>query len=1070
MEKEEDAKEVGTRASRYSARDGLIDFKNYSIGQLLELETSIDPQAFPENHRNLVAALASKQSSQPTLTPTDDSVPGRFSSRDGLLAWIGAKFVHSPLYGQGSIHVGPTETILSGWQRTWLGVPIETQMTFGLEQVRNVVEDGGVLRFQITRKYLPALHIAFTPHALDSMQGLLSKLPQTQSDKFLENWAALRDFNSKLRSISQRPIITPIVVALNIAVFLAMCVTGKSVGQFASQQLMAWGANFGPWTVHGQWWRLFTALFIHLNVAHVGLNMWALWNIGRLSERLFGRATLLFLYICTGLLASLTSIAWNPSVTSVGASGAIFGLFGTFLAFLLRRRREIPASVIRRHWISTTLFVLFNLVSGATQPGIDNAAHVGGLISGLVLGFLLARPLDRAIRASRSIAPSLSAVAFTAAAFALGVWQVNGIGSNLTIPEEYFRKHVDYANGEAENMRLWASLAQSSVQGTLSDADFAARFEKDILPFWEKQKDLLKKDSETLKGPQGQYAQLIAQFAELHYEWSNALIEAAKTRDQERAAESVRLMGKATLLNARLERIALRSQMDHRPRALANAPLVTTVRRLLTGKSTVCVKQPSWYGRAAADTDNQADGPAMRQALGCRAQQLFLAGDYKLLEELMNRTVGRMEDMPDGTSSYAGIVTGLSNLFTFGGLSTEVVFGHTADWRRAIGHSVMADLVEAMAFTEWAWSARGNGYANSVSSQNMAAYAYRTEMAAAALEEIADRAATNPLWYTLSLDVGRDHGLEKEKLRDIFEEGEPQFRRYLPLYSRMLRILMPRWGGSFEDVDAFIDQVYSKSVTARGYERYAELYTTYARFEGDEIDFFRETRAFWSGIRVGYLGLLKRYPKSDAVLNDFAYMACRADDGVTYNQLRRAIGKRLSSSAWTPKYSIEACDKKLASAVEFSDVAPLDLGKDNQIRSLGIFRLGMTPRGVSATKVKPIRQEPDYWVYNSLDSTHNGVLTVVFSLPTQDTDSDVQAIAYSGDERSSPLELPYLDGLSVADVIEKFGQPIKGRFTAHGEMTYKFSNGVYINTLDEQVYRYGIAIVPGPDKFTHIAN
>jgi membrane associated rhomboid family serine protease len=1061
MEKEGDNKEVEGRVGRSSPPDGLVDFKVYSLEQLLELKSVIDGQVFPENHRNLLAALQTKQSSLLTSAPlSGDSVEGRFSSRGGLIGWIGAKLALSPVYGWGSVHIGPTEITLSAWQRTWLGVPIETQLTFAADHVRNVVDDGAILRFEITRKYLPAHQIAFAPQRIDAMSGLAANLPQTQSIGFLERWNVLRDFNDRLREISRRPWITPTLVALNIAVFIAMSVAGKGIGQFGSQQLLAWGANFGPWTVHGQWWRLVTALFIHSNFAHMALNMWALWNIGRLSERLFGRASLLFIYVCAGILASLTSIAWNPNVSSVGASGAIFGLFGAFLAFLLSRRHEIPQSVIRRHWISTTVFVLFNLISGATQANIDNAAHVGGLLSGFVLGLLLARPLDRTVRESRPLAQCFLAGAFAAAALTLGIWQVNGIGSNLTIPEEYFRSHSNYATGETENLQLWASLAQSSLQGNISDADFASRFEKDILPFWETQKDLLRKDSETLKGPQGQYAQLMAKFAKLHFEWASALIEAAESRDEAHTNEAFRLMGQTNLLKARLDRVAMRSLMDHRLRALANAKLVTKLRRLFTNNGPVCVKEPSSYGRTVADTDNKADGPAMRQAVGCHAQQLFMGGDYSPLEAMMKRTAVRLEDMPDESSSYEGIVAGLSDLFRFGGLSTEVVFGHIADWRRAIPNSITADLVESMAFTEWAWSARGNGYANSVSSQNMAAYTFRTEMAAAALEEIADRAATNPLWYTLSLDVGLDQGIDKEKLKEIFDDGEAQSRRYRPLYTRMLRILMPRWGGSFDDVDAFINQVYEKSATARGYERYAELYTRYARIEGDEIDFFEETRAIWSGIRTGYLGLLKRYPKSDVLLNDFAYMACRAEDGVTYNQLRRAIGKRRSSIAWTTKYSVEACDKKLASAAEFSDAAPLDLGKDNRIQSLSAFRLGMTPESVLATKAKPVRQEPGYWAYNTADSKHNGMLTVVFSRPTQNSASKVLAIAYSGDEGSSPLELPYLDGLSVEDVIEKFGQPIKGRLAARGEMTYKFSNGVYINTLDGQVYRYGIAIVP----------
>jgi hypothetical protein len=132
-------------------------------------------------------------------------------------------------------------------------------------------------------------------------------------------------------------------------------------------------------------------------------------------------------------------------------------------------------------------------------------------------------------------------------------------------------------------------------------------------------------------------------------------------------------------------------------------------------------------------------------------------------------------------------------------------------------------------------------------------YACRTEMAAAALDDVADRASNNPLWYTLSLDVGLDQSKDREKLRAIFDQGLAKAPKYRPLYRRMLRILMPRWGGSYDDVDKFINQIYAQTANVRGYERYAELYSTYARMEGDELDLFSDTHAYlndWSSVKV----------------------------------------------------------------------------------------------------------------------------------------------------------------------------------------------------------------------------
>jgi hypothetical protein len=487
---------------------------------------------------------------------------------------------------------------------------------------------------------------------------------------------------------------------------------------------------------------------------------------------------------------------------------------------------------------------------------------------------------------------------------------------------------------------------------------------------------------------------------------------------------------------------------------------VIKTRELFTGHHWNCVGAPPIFDPPVAESDDKNDGPAMRHVLGCRAQQWFMAGDYERLESSMNKFKESLEDLPDGSSSYEGFVGGLIDLFRFGGLAPDTAFGHTADWRRRTKSSTMADLVEAIALSEWAWSARGNGYANSVTSQNMAAYTYRTEMAAAALDDLAGRATDNPLWYVLSLDVGLDQSKDREKLREIFDRGLTEAPQYRPLYRRMLRILMPRWGGSYEDVDKFINQIYAQTVKARGYERYAELYSTYARLEGDELDLFADTPAFWSGMTMGYQGLVKRYPKSDAVLNSFANFACRADDKVTYNRLRGVVGKRLSSTAWSAKYSIEACDKKLAAAGGFLDSITPEALPGERLRVLGGVRLGMTRKELLAAKGNPVLRKDGYWVYNSIDSKHYGVLTVVFSPPTGQSEGVIRAIAYSGDEISSPPELPYLDDLSSVAMLQKYGPQITGHLTLRGEMTFAFRNGVYINTRDEKVYRYGIVAVP----------
>lgn len=137
----------------------------------------------------------------------------------------------------------------------------------------------------------------------------------------------------------------------------------------------------------GDWWRLVTVMFLHNGVMHLALNLWALYQLGSIFETLFGSARFLFTYALAGLVASVASAALARGV-SVGASGAIFGVLGA-LIFSIRRSPRWRHQPWTRGFILQLLFWAgLNILIGFTVPGIDNAAHLGGFVTGLVLGFL----------------------------------------------------------------------------------------------------------------------------------------------------------------------------------------------------------------------------------------------------------------------------------------------------------------------------------------------------------------------------------------------------------------------------------------------------------------------------------------------------------------------------------------------------------------------------------------------------------------------------------------------------------------------------------------------------------
>ncbi len=195
-----------------------------------------------------------------------------------------------------------------------------------------------------------------------------------------------------LRQQSTSMAVTQAIFGINVAVFIAMVMAGVAMFDNPSgQDLVHWGANFGPLTVTGQWWRLLTCVFVHGGLLHIAFNMWCLWDLGRLAESLYGHWTFAVVYLITGLSASLTSLAWNPAVLSVGASGAIFGIAGALLASFYLGEFSMPRAAITGTLRSVAMFVGYNLIFGAVIARTDNAAHVGGLVMGLLLGALIAK-------------------------------------------------------------------------------------------------------------------------------------------------------------------------------------------------------------------------------------------------------------------------------------------------------------------------------------------------------------------------------------------------------------------------------------------------------------------------------------------------------------------------------------------------------------------------------------------------------------------------------------------------------------------------------------------------------
>jgi rhomboid protease GluP len=234
---------------------------------------------------------------------------------------------------------------------------------------------------------------------------------------------------------------TYLLLAINIAVFVWMTMHGVSLRDPTPDQLLHYGANSPSHVLDGEWWRLVTAMFVHIGIVHIATNMWCLWNLGLLGEPLLGPYGMVAVYVLTGVAGNLLSVAWDvirvppqylDRFVGAGASGAVFGIAGILIVLLSNKKLPIPWRELKRLRTSVARFAGINLVIGASTilpffgnvVRIDNSAHIGGFLCGLALG----PGLIPRMTAGRVKYLARQRVVFCGAAFVLslvGYWVAN---------------------------------------------------------------------------------------------------------------------------------------------------------------------------------------------------------------------------------------------------------------------------------------------------------------------------------------------------------------------------------------------------------------------------------------------------------------------------------------------------------------------------------------------------------------------------------------------------------------------------------------------------------------------
>ena len=348
-------------------------------------------------------------------------------------------------------------------------------------------------------------------------------------------------------SATLTPATTALLVA-NGAVFIAMLAYGASFWGGSGEVPLQWGANFGPATKDGQWWRLATAMFVHFGVVHLAMNLWALRDSGRLVERLFGSARFLAIYLASGVAGNLVSlVSQGDAAVSGGASGAIFGLFGALLVLLVRERRQVDPVEFRWLFWGGAAFALASLGLGFVVQGIDNAAHIGGLASGALLGLALARPIVAGATAPARWPRLVAAATFTLAALAIA----------FNVPQPRYRFDEERQARTAirqflqDEQRIAGRLQAIEAlgrKGTESFDELAGRIDADVSKEYQDSFEALAALSISPAAPSAASLDVLRKYALLRGDAAHALAEALRANDPEAVRRALEAMREAPQL------------------------------------------------------------------------------------------------------------------------------------------------------------------------------------------------------------------------------------------------------------------------------------------------------------------------------------------------------------------------------------------------------------------------------------------------------------------------------------------------------------------------------------------
>lgn len=338
------------------------------------------------------------------------------NERDGLLWGLGLTLVISAaldyaLRGQLKREQSPVQLTLDGIESFNFQGP---QKSFRWKDVANVwiepLGSGNTLLLELrpgvgahtgswlSRRRKPMVPLArySVPAQEQLLDAIIKYLSQANpAVAAINTLTQERAFKEKLIALAPRTWVTYALLLANVALWLLMVIQGANILKPSVEMLLLWGGNATSEVQKGQWWRMVSATFLHSGLMHLAMNMLGLWSIGQTVERIYGHRTYLMIYLGSAITGSALSLHFSAQkAVSVGASGAIFGIAGALLVSVYQNRETLPKIFGRQNLSGLGLFVLYSLAQGFVQSGIDNGAHIGGLLAGGMMAYILPARFD----------------------------------------------------------------------------------------------------------------------------------------------------------------------------------------------------------------------------------------------------------------------------------------------------------------------------------------------------------------------------------------------------------------------------------------------------------------------------------------------------------------------------------------------------------------------------------------------------------------------------------------------------------------------------------------------------